>query len=514
MIVALLVIALVPVFPVYYVVRYFLQSSLEVGYNRDVGEALESAAGVTRELYGTYRQQVLESVMRIAELPITASVVTNGTLDERQRAELRLGQNQRLTILDNTGAIAGQIQMSDAIAFPQIFENQTRPLRNEEKAGFIDGPKDRAFIVAFSPIESPLWRQGTAVLTSKVDDDFMQRSEAIIKVNQIFKTLDFIEDDLSRIFVLPFVVIYLPIAGLSVALGVYFSRRITRPIESLSEGTKRIAEGNWRYRVEKKTSDEIGQLVDAFNHMVSTIKEKQDQVISLEKMAAWREIARILAHEIKNPLTPIQLTVQQLRDKYAGTDPEYRKLLEECTEIITDEIETLRTLVREFSEFARMPKLSLEPGNLNELLEEIGKLYARDNIHLYLSETLPDFSFDHEKMRRVVINLVENGLDSIREKGAGEISLKTEVSGERIRLLYSDTGNGMPVEIQDKIFEPYFSTKKSGMGLGMAVVKRVVDEHGGRIWFESESGAGTRFFVELPQTLAPQPPVKNPEEKE
>ena len=246
------------------------------------------------------------------------------------------------------------------------------------------------------------------------------------------------------------------------------------------------------------SKDEVGDLVHSFNTMITTLKEKQDQVVSLEKMAAWREIARILAHEIKNPLTPIQLTVQHMKDKYEGDDPEYGKLLEECSEIVTDEIESLRTLVREFSEFARMPKLSLSPGDLNELVEEVRKLYPNNNISLELERTLPELHFDHEKMRRVIINLIENGLDSINEKGVGDIQIRTSLEDKMAVIHYSDTGNGIPNEIREKIFEPYFSTKKSGMGLGLAIVKRIIEEHGGSISIESIEGKGTTFKIELP----------------
>ncbi|MFQ5676195.1 MAG: PAS domain-containing sensor histidine kinase, partial [bacterium] len=267
---------------------------------------------------------------------------------------------------------------------------------------------------------------------------------------------------------------------------------------SLAKGTKRISAGDWDYRVKTTSKDEVGDLVEAFNTMISTLKEKQDQVVALEKMAVWREIARVLAHEIKNPLTPIQLTVQQMKDKYQGQDAEYRKLLEECSEIVTDEIESLRTLVREFSEFARMPQLSLAPGDINELVEEVRKLYPNDNITLDLAEKLPELNFDFEKLRRVLINLIENGLDSIAEKGQGEIHITTNVEDGFAVIHYADTGNGIPDEIEEKIFEPYFSTKKSGVGLGLAIVKRIIDEHGGSILVESVPGEGTTFKIELP----------------
>ena len=169
-------------------------------------------------------------------------------------------------------------------------------------------------------------------------------------------------------------------------------------------------------------------------------------------------------------------------------------MLEECSEIVTD----VRTLVREFSEFARMPKLSLAPGAFNERIEEVRKLYPNNNISLELESALPELNFDHEKMRRVIINLIENGLDSISEKGEGDIQIRTNLKDKMAVMYCADTGNGIPDETREKIFEPYYSTKKSGMGLGLAIVKRIIEEHGGRISVESKEGEGTKFEIELP----------------
>jgi two-component system nitrogen regulation sensor histidine kinase NtrY len=214
-------------------------------------------------------------------------------------------------------------------------------------------------------------------------------------------------------------------------------------------------------------------------------------------MAVWREIARVLAHEIKNPLTPIQLTVQQMKDQYRGGDEAYRQLLAECSDIVNDEVENLRTLVREFSEFARMPKLTLAPGNLHELVEEVCKLYADRPLQMQLDSSLPEFHFDYEKMRRVLINLVENGFDSMKEK-PGALKIQTKNENDFAALKVEDEGCGIPPELQSKIFEPYFSTKKSGMGLGLAIVKRIIDEHSGKIALESVERRGTTFYIQLP----------------
>lgn len=295
-----------------------------------------------------------------------------------------------------------------------------------------------------------------------------------------------------------FFVIYLPISLISIGLGVLLSRRISRPIRQLADATREVAGGNWQHRVHVNSRDELGQLADSFNFMVKTLQEKQQQVIALEKMAMWREMARVLAHEIKNPLTPIQLTIQQLRDQYTGNDDAYRQLLQECSAIINDEIKSLQNLVRTFSEFARMPALQRATGDINELVSDIVRLYPEANVQVRLDSAIPRFRFDPDQIRRVLINLLENAVQSLEKKNGGEIRVATSMSDRHVVLTVEDTGTGIPPEIQAKIWEPYFSTKKHGMGLGLAIVKRIVEEHGGRITVNSRPGQWTRFEITLP----------------
>lgn len=499
LVLSLLIITLLPVLPVYYLVNHLLVRSLEVGYNENVERALEHAAKISRELYAKYKSETLEFAVSTAN-----SEWAKNLMSHQNNASSHISQNAnqlgraKIDFFDARSNLLFTGSSDPQHVFPKLYQNNLAPLTEKQEAQILTFSDDPGHIFAFAPIEINGNRRGFLVVTRTVDEGFTRGSAQVVKVHQMFKSLNLFEDNLARGFLLSFFAVYLPLAALSVGLGVYFSRKITNPLLQLVDGTKKIAAGDWQYRVPVTSHDEVGELVTAFNNMIATLKEKQDQVIALEKMAVWREIARILAHEIKNPLTPIQLTVQQMKDKYAGDDPEYRRLLEECTEIITDEIESLRMLVREFSEFARMPKLNPAPGNLNELIEEASKLYSDSNLKIEQDSTLPEFSFDYEKMRRVLINLIENGLDSMKDKPHGQLTIKTTKMENTVHLQISDTGCGIAAEIRGKIFEPYFSTKKSGMGLGLAIVKRIVEEHGGKIHLESQEGEGTKFNIFLP----------------
>jgi two-component system, NtrC family, nitrogen regulation sensor histidine kinase NtrY len=237
-------------------------------------------------------------------------------------------------------------------------------------------------------------------------------------------------------------------------------------------------------------------LIESFNKMAEDLKENRRKRLEAEQIAAWREIARRLAHEIKNPLTPIQLTVQQLKDKYPGDDPKYQKLVTDCTEIVTEEVENLRALVQEFADFARMPALLLAPKNINDIVQDIIRLYPDARIRQNLSPNLPTMQLDIEQIRRVLINLIENGIDAAGEKA--HITIETEISEDEVCLRVSDNGPGVPEEERQRIFQPYISSKDSGMGLGLAVVRGIIEDHRGHIFVTDAPTGGAQFEIYLP----------------
>ncbi|HEX9653961.1 MAG TPA: ATP-binding protein [bacterium] len=498
LIATLLLIALLPILPIYFLVKDLLRKSQDIGFNQNVESALEHAADISRELYAIYKNETLNFARDLAASEMISNLLHGETRVASQRLQAVTFMKQcKLDVFDANGDLVFSFSAANDHIFPPLYEATIKSLGSKE-ADFVHLSDDPGHIAAVAPVKEKGTLPGLVVVTRLVDEKFTRGFQQVVNVNQMFKTIGFLEEEVTRGFLLYFFAIYAPIAALSIGLGIYFSRKITTPLLLLVNGTKKVAEGNWEHRVAVTSNDEVGELVAAFNHMIATLKEKQDQVIALEKMAVWREIARVLAHEIKNPLTPIQLTVQQMKDKYAGDDEAYRKLLAECSQIVNDEIESLRTLVREFSEFARMPKLNLAPGNLNELVEEVSKLYTDRKVQIAVDSSIPEFNFDYEKMRRVLINLIENGLDSMNEKAGGVLKVETKNESGFAALQVSDEGNGIPPELQSRIFEPYFSTKKTGMGLGLAIVKRIIDEHHGKISIESHIEKGTTFKIDIP----------------
>lgn len=312
-------------------------------------------------------------------------------------------------------------------------------------------------------------------------------------------------------FVGPFLLVYGLLILLALVLGLLWSREMVRPLEMLVDATRRVSGGDLDFHLQKRGPGEVGELVRSFDGMVGRLAQQRRDLARLERAAAWRGMARTLAHEVKNPLTPILLAVNQARDAYDGGNETYRNLLDEVAEIVGEEVETLRRLVRDFGDFARLPKPVPEPGDPSELLRELAKLYGPRRLVCTGHEVLKPGWFDHDALRRALINLIDNALAACRESGVREqVHLSASELAGGLRLVIRDDGVGIAPENLEHIFEPDFTTKSGGMGLGLAVVENIVLGHGGQLQVRSKLGQGTSFTLDLPLT----PGERNREEKD
>jgi two-component system nitrogen regulation sensor histidine kinase NtrY len=292
------------------------------------------------------------------------------------------------------------------------------------------------------------------------------------------------------------VVIYAVILLLSIALALFMSQRLSRPIRELAEGANVVAGGDWDYRLEVEAGGEVGRLVEAFNGMVARLDDQRRRLVDMERIATWREMARHLAHEIKNPLLPIRLTIQELKDQYQGDDTRYREILVESTRVVGDELDHLKNLVKEFSSFARMPDISPREASLDDLVRDVAKLYPQVSVAIDSQTEFPAFAFDPDQMRSVLVNLFDNAV--IAMAGQGSIGIAITQRGRDAAIEFADNGPGIPGDEIDRIFDPYFTTREEGTGLGLAMVKNVILLHGGTIRVRSAVGKGTIFTITLP----------------
>ncbi len=315
-----------------------------------------------------------------------------------------------------------------------------------------------------------------------------------------------------------FIALVVGAAGLLLGflLSWWVSARVTRPVERLAQGARAVATGNWHTRIEVTSTDEIGQAATAFNDMTRQLAGQQERLRQSERVAAWRELARRLAHELRNPLFPLQITVENLQRARALPPEQFDEVFSESTKTLRAELENLHTIVGRFNDFSKMPSPQLQKVDLNELARNALRLFEAQftavgkppvTTELYLDETLPGIEADPDLIQKALQNLILNALDAM--PAGGTLTVRTQPREGGVRLDVSDTGSGLTAEECERLFTPYYTTKRHGTGLGLAIVQSVVSDHGGTITVSSEAGRGTTFRIDLPlrpQTLAASSP--------
>jgi two-component system, NtrC family, nitrogen regulation sensor histidine kinase NtrY len=294
------------------------------------------------------------------------------------------------------------------------------------------------------------------------------------------------------------------VLAIAAALGLFIARRATGRVATLSDAARRVGEGDLTVRVAPRGSDELDDLGRAFDRMVAELGEARSRLVYLQKVSAWQEVARRLAHEIKNPLTPIQLAVQELASKYRGDDPAYQQLLETAQEILNEEVGAIRRLVDDFSAFAKLPKVEPLPIDLGQVVDDFARAHPewQEALRIERHPTVEALC-DRMLIRRVLANLVENAVQAAAAAGkkpAVRLEVALDASGRVASLTVDDNGPGVEVPARERIFDPYVTTKEHGTGLGLAIVRKIVLDHGGDIRLADAPPplGGARFVVTLP----------------
>ena len=297
------------------------------------------------------------------------------------------------------------------------------------------------------------------------------------------------------------------LVGLFVSLWV--AARITRPVEQLVEGAREVATGRWDTRIDVRGTDEIGQLGTAFNDMTRTLAAQKEKLVQTERVAAWRELARRLAHELRNPLFPMQITLENMQRAKQLEAKQFLEVFNESTATLKTELANLNTIVGRFSDFSKMPTPQFTKVNVNEALRASVRLFEAQfnavgkptiTTEFFLTEPLPEIDADADLLHKAFQNLVLNALDAM--PAGGTLTLRTFERDRNIRIEVADTGKGLTPEECSRLFTPYYTTKQQGTGLGLAIVQAVVSDHHGTISVASDEGRGTSFKIDLPQRQA------------
>jgi two-component system nitrogen regulation sensor histidine kinase NtrY len=348
---------------------------------------------------------------------------------------------------------------------------------------------------------------GRLECTFEIEARFFAELDEAREVAELVQGVDALRSEIRRSYVRAFGALLVVMALAAAAIGILLARRTTRRVSGLVAAVRRLAAGDLAVQVDPGTSaDEVAGLARAFNTMVREVRESRDRIVYLEKISGWQEVARRLAHEIKNPLTPMKLAFQQLEARWKASparegDPEFARLLGEAGEIVRDEIGTLQRLVDEFSGFAKLPEVKPEPAELGEFVDDFlrtsPQLREGADVEVVRASGAAPVALDRALMRRVLANLCANAVEAVRP-GRARIHLGVARTTDRAVLTVADEGPGVERSRRERVFDPYFTTKQGGTGLGLAIVKKIVLQHGGEIQVGDRPGGGAAFTVFLP----------------
>jgi nitrogen fixation/metabolism regulation signal transduction histidine kinase len=313
----------------------------------------------------------------------------------------------------------------------------------------------------------------------------------------------------QKIFLRPYIqsftglmlfVLSLGVVVIAIGISLLLSKNITKPVLELEESARQVAAGDFSIRLYRTASDELTLLYDSFNTMVRQLNESRKAMFHMQKIKAWGEVGNKLLHEIKNPLTPIKLSAERMRKRFVEKHENIDKIILNGTDTIIEEVASLQHILAEFSQFARLPKVKLSKHNINSIVKNcINMFLGHDNINFICGydETLPEIMVDKILLRQSLVNILKNALEAVKD--TGEIEVNTGKNDDNyLFIAIKDNGHGISSEDIEKLFEPTFSKKENGNGLGLAIVEKIIVEHKGRITCQSKENEGSLFTIELP----------------
>lgn len=329
--------------------------------------------------------------------------------------------------------------------------------------------------------------------------DEKAKEEAIVALRK-YRQMEALKNPLKREFIIFTLLLSLSIILFSTVVTVLVTVRVTTPLKKLEEAAKGVARGDFPRIEGVHSSDEIGSLIGTFNSMSSSLEESRKRLQAAEREAAWKDAARAVSHEIRNPLTPIRLATERLREKARNKAEDVNQVILDTTGMILEEIENLDGIARSFSEFAKLPEPERKMDEVVSVIKEVSFLYSQYEgitIEEDIEEGLPEVFMDRERIKEVLINLVKNSIEAMDGTGTVQLSVETDEKNQYMVFTVKDKGPGLETD-PSLVFVPHFTTKKKGSGLGLAISKRIIESHNGTITVKSKKGEGTEFTITLP----------------
>jgi nitrogen fixation/metabolism regulation signal transduction histidine kinase len=342
-------------------------------------------------------------------------------------------------------------------------------------------------------------REGNSYLVAytKIDERITYLKESLSEILRVFSKIEFLFESFFSNYIVYFILlINIPSLFLSLLFAYLSSEYVSASISNLARGMSEVSKGNLNVSVSDNFAfGEIKDLIRSFNDMVVKLREYQYRLMKMERIELWREIARKFAHEIKNPLTPIKLTLQRLM--LLSDSPKLKENLIPSLKVILEEVDRIDSLVSQLSNFAKISMPVKTKFEVLDLVLSVKELFSGHNVEFNIQvDGSLKVNADYDQMKQCLINLVKNGIEAQRE--SPRIDIKAFRRGDFVVISVKDYGEGIPEDVKKEIFKPYTTTKRSGSGLGLSIVETIVMNHGGKVYFESELGKGSEFFIELP----------------
>ncbi|MCL2764682.1 MAG: ATP-binding protein [Treponema sp.] len=342
------------------------------------------------------------------------------------------------------------------------------------------------------------------VISYNLGDDFDRGRSALENQAERFETVNELRRNMRPLLIYYYVVFFLPTLLMTAIIAISFTRRVTHPIVELTSATQRVAEGDFSIQILTRRSDELGILISSFNSMVQDLEKSRAALIRSEKISIWQNMAQQLAHEIKNPLTPIKLSAERVLRRWHNSPSDVGEILESSMMAIIRETEGLSVLLNEFRTLSKPMEPSNSLTSLREPLDGAINAYASsypnvkfDTEHIKIDA---EMKIDKHRLSQIFTNLLVNAIDAM--EGSGLIEIRADLVKKRevcyCRISIKDSGKGINADEGQRIFTPYYTTKASGTGLGLPIIERIVTDHGGAIWFDSAEGMGTTFYIDIP----------------
>lgn len=352
------------------------------------------------------------------------------------------------------------------------------------------------------------------VFSSILPPDFDNQAQALDDTRHLYAQYRQVRSDFSTFTMLIYSFFASPLLLLAILIAFFLAEQIMRPLTDLERAIRSVAAGDFSVRIGSHKNHELNFIASSFNHMITELEITRQTISQSEKLTAWQEVARRLAHEIRNPLTPIKLAAQRLGRRHAGNPRTIDDILPDTVRLITAEVDSMDRMLTEFRDLVRMPAPKIAAACLGDLIKEVIQIYGAAFPAITFDANLIDakliIHLDREQIKQVLSNLIKNSCEAMNRKGLIKLQndLVRKGNSGYCRIKIQDNGPGIAADKQAQVFNPYFTTKDRGTGLGLAIVERIVYDHQGRIWLESQVGFGAAFYIDLPIVLPIDLPTK------